>query len=269
MSTNNLFLFIFPIVCAVKIPQCVVDWGNGFRDCYARLGELRAFLPGVPFCAFTATVNADALNHIIQSLNLNNPILTATCIDRPNVYYSVKRSTGDFWVDVSPHIILDGPIIIYVLTAHMVTRCINTLQELGFNCAGYYAPMSNEDRQNALTQFLDNQISIIVSTVACSMDIDNPNVCKVIHYGAPMSMDIYYHEAGRAGRNGYDAEVLTFFNEAHDRRIHNHFLQNDRDQAVNNPNRVEFARMQAEQNNIMWRFCLTDQCQMRCASVCS
>lgn len=193
--------------------HCLSQWGQDFRPSYLRISEFVKRLPKRPVVsAFTATATAAVKNDIIERLELINPQITSTGYDRTNLYYRVEATTKKekYIVDyILQHQNQAG--IIYCATRKNVEKIYEALIKVGINATMYHAGLSNSNRKKNQDDFIYDRKDIIVATNAFGMGIDKSNVRFVIHYNMPQSIENYYQEAGRAGRDGEEAECTLLF----------------------------------------------------------
>lgn len=202
-----------PSLIAIDEAHCISQWGHDFRPDYRQLGQLSARFPGVPIVALTATADKMTQADIITQLNLVDPLVVVRSFDRPNIRYTVveKYNLTDQIVSfIETQKGNSG--IIYCASRSKVEDMTTRLAARGFSVAAYHAGLTNQQRQQAQEAFLKDNIQIIVATVAFGMGINKPNVRFVVHADCPRSIEAYYQETGRAGRDGVPAEVMLLFN---------------------------------------------------------
>ena len=202
-----------PSLIAIDEAHCISQWGHDFRPDYRQLGQLSARFPDVPIVALTATADKMTQADIITQLNLVDPLVVVRSFDRPNIRYTVveKYNLTDQIVSfIETQKGNSG--IIYCASRSKVEDMTTRLAARGFSIAAYHAGLTNQQRQQAQEAFLKDNIQIIVATVAFGMGINKPNVRFVVHADCPRSIEAYYQETGRAGRDGVPAEVMLLFN---------------------------------------------------------
>ncbi len=193
--------------------HCISQWGQDFRPSYLKIIDFIDSLRNRPIVsAFTATATEEVKTDIACVLKLKNPKVVVTGFDRENLYYDVKKlKNKDAYVldYIKSHPNESG--IIYAATKKRVDDLFELLLDSGISAAKYHAGMSNEDRKNNQNDFIFDRVQVIVATNAFGMGIDKSNVRFVIHYNMPQSMENYYQEAGRAGRDGEAAQCILLF----------------------------------------------------------
>ncbi|NOT45282.1 MAG: DNA helicase RecQ [Acidobacteria bacterium] len=200
---------------AVDEAHCISQWGHDFRPEYRQLARLRHFLPGVSLHAFTATATAQVRRDIATQLGLREPLELVGAFDRPNLLYRVlpravlKRQILDV---LARHRREAG--IVYCTSRREVDALAAWLSSEGIPARPYHAGLTDSERSAHQQAFLSEHIDVIVATVAFGMGIDRSNVRFVVHAGAPRSVEHYQQEAGRAGRDGLEAECLLIYSSA-------------------------------------------------------
>ncbi|CEF97424.1 DNA/RNA helicase, DEAD/DEAH box type, N-terminal [Ostreococcus tauri] len=202
---------------AIDEAHCISSWGHDFRPSYAQLNILRDALPSVPIMALTATAVKFVRQDIAKILRLRDPFVSENSVDRPNLRISVVRRT-DFGRDLDHVVARIGkgqprPSIVYCATIKEVVQVTGALQNrLGSSFVQmYHGSLSPEDRKNAHMDFLTSRSPVIVATTAFGMGIDKPDVRYICHWGAPKTMEEYYQQIGRAGRDGLLSQVDLLF----------------------------------------------------------
>ena len=241
--------------------HCISQWGQDFRPSYLKIVEFVARLPRRPIVsAFTATATEDVKEDIIHILKLEHPKVVVTGFDRENLYYSVERirRKDDFVLEyIHNHPQESG--IIYCATRKNVDKLFELLFKSGIAVTRYHAGLDNETRKKNQEDFIYDRAPIVVATNAFGMGIDKSNVRYVIHYNMPQSMENYYQEAGRAGRDGEAAQCILLFSEQD--MVINRFLLEQKDFSEMD---IEDARLVMERDvwrlQVMERYCKTSEC---------
>ncbi|MBT2547766.1 RecQ family ATP-dependent DNA helicase [Arthrobacter sp. ISL-65] len=194
--------------------HCVSSWGHDFRPDYLRLGEVRAQLGSPPVAALTATASPPVRDEIQQRLRMKDPLVLVHGFDRPNIRLDVVRHLEDRdkrRAVVAQVAELKGPGLLYAATRKDTETYAAELAEHGLRAAAYHAGRKQSERDEVHEQFLDDELDVVVATTAFGMGIDKPNVRFVIHADIPESLDAYYQEIGRSGRDGQPASAVLHY----------------------------------------------------------
>ena len=243
--------------------HCISQWGQDFRPSYLEIAGFLTRLPRRPIVsAFTATATERVKNDIVASLGLNNPVTMVTGFDRPNLFFRVVTRRGGSQKDnsiinyVKKHEDESG--IIYCATKKNVDKLYTLLNEQGISAGRYHAGLSNEERKQNQEDFTYDRIRVMVATNAFGMGIDKSNVRYVLHYNMPQSLEYYYQEAGRAGRDGEEAECVLFFSKQ-DIMINKFLLQNKASAGDMASDMQKTANDQRKLQQMI-NYCETDKC---------
>jgi ATP-dependent DNA helicase RecQ len=200
---------------AIDEAHCISQWGHDFRPEYRQLGELRGRFPGISLHAYTATATTRVRRDIVSQLDLREPLELIGSFDRPNLVYRVLPRANlkrQLEIMLARHRGEGG--IIYCTSRREVDALAAWLQTIGVRALPYHAGLDDEARAKNQEAFLEEEIDVIVATVAFGMGIDRSDVRFVIHAGAPQSLEHYQQESGRAGRDGLEAECALIHSPA-------------------------------------------------------
>lgn len=244
--------------------HCISQWGQDFRPSYLEIADFLARLPGRPVVsAFTATATERVKQDIMGSLGLQNPVTVVTGFDRPNLFFRVVKRKGGKETDnsilnyVKRHEDESG--IIYCATKKNVDNVCELLLQHGISAGKYHAGLSLEERKESQDDFTYDRIRVMVATNAFGMGIDKSNVRYVLHYNMPQSLEYYYQEAGRAGRDGEEAECVLFFSKQ-DIMINKRLLDYKATEGGYTSGDPAVRANEQRKLNQMIHYCETDEC---------
>ena len=252
---------------AVDEAHCISQWGQDFRSSYLGIGDFIAGLPQrPPVGAFTATATERVRRDIVSILGLHTPSITVTGFDRPNLYFDVVKLETKYKAAWVARYVADHPDesgIVYCATRKTTEALTDTLNQMGHPAVAYHGGMSPDAREAAQRDFITDKVPVVVATNAFGMGIDKSNVRYVIHHNLPESIEAYYQEAGRAGRDGEPSRCTLLWNES-DIVTRRRLLDNDYENERLTPEEQEIVR-QSKRRLLdgMVGYCRTTDCLHR------
>jgi ATP-dependent DNA helicase RecQ len=242
---------------AVDEAHCISEWGHEFRPDYRQLSRLRTRFPDIPIAAFTASATRQVRHDILKQLQMRTPDLYIASFHRTNLRYVVRecasRTQMPLLVRALRHY-REGSIIVYAPTIRRVEETVEALQESGFAAVPYHAKMESSLRRQNQERWMSDEVRILVGTIAFGLGINKPAVRAVIHLSLPKSIEQYYQEAGRAGRDGRPADCALLW-QKQDYVLLKYFIEQISDDA-------ERERSQ-QRHRIMSNFVASSRCRHR------
>ncbi|HIG93997.1 MAG: ATP-dependent DNA helicase RecQ [archaeon GW2011_AR13] len=240
---------------AIDEAHCISEWGHDFRPSYRELKNLRETFPNISIIALTATATPKIQNDICKQLSLIDPKIFISSFDRKNLSFIIikKRDAFPKLVDLlRKH--EEGSSIIYCFSRNEVEKISGKLNAKGFNVLAYHAGLNSNIRKFHQEQFIQNKVKIVVATIAFGMGIDKPDVRLVVHYSFPKTMEGYYQEIGRAGRDGLESDCVLFYSKS-DLYKHEFFIDKIDDEQMK-----ENAKKKLD---VVIGYCNTNKCRRR------
>ncbi len=234
--------------------HCVSEWGHEFRADYQKLALLKQNFPTTPVVAFTATATLKVQKNIISTLLLNDPLVLRGQTKRDNLTIKTQKRVGNGQAQLIEFLKdkKDKTGIVYTFTRKETESVAKYLQSHGFTAKAYHAGLNNEIRHSVYKEFLNDEINIVVATIAFGMGIDKSNIRFVVHTSMPKTIENYYQEIGRAGRDGLESETLLLYTKADE--ISRLAMMDD----IQNP---EYKQILAQKLHAMYLFSNNSTCR--------
>lgn len=206
-------------ICLLAIDEahCISEWGHDFRVTYKQLNKLRNVLPDVPVIGLTATATENVRVDIINSLEMRSPHVSIGSFDRENLFYGAKlfnhgmAFVNELVDEISKYVKSACSTVVYCTSIKDAEQVFNLVLKAGVKAGIYHGQMANSAREESHRSFIKDEFYVMVATIAFGMGIDKPDIRYVIHYGCPKSLESYYQESGRCGRDGVASVCQLYF----------------------------------------------------------
>lgn len=240
---------------AIDEAHCVSHWGKDFRPAYLECKWLKETFPNVPMLALTASATPKVQQDIVEQLGMQHAETVATSLKRPNIAYKVLKAENK-WLQLQRILKKEqGSAIVYVRSRNGTIRMSEYLQEFGISATFFHGGLSSDEKNKKLSYWLLNDVRVMVATSAFGMGIDKPDVRTVIHWDIPPTLEDYFQEAGRAGRDGKKAEALLLYDDAS--------LENAKQQLLNQLTDIPYLKFLYTKLNSYFQIAYGEGLEMR------